>query len=100
MLVGGDGIDTLRGGFGNDVLTGGTRSDRFVLKATQGNDAIADFEDCIDRIILTNGLSFGQLDISQSNSDTLISLTSTGEVLATLTGVSANLITSADFYTI
>jgi hypothetical protein len=100
VLAGGDGIDTLRGGFGNDVLTGGGGSDRFVLKATQGTDAIADFEDGIDRIILTNGLSFGQLDISQSNSDTLISLTSTGEVLATLTGVSANLITSADFYTI
>ena len=71
-----------------------------MLKATQGTDAIADFEDGIDRIILTNGLSFGQLDITQSNSDTLISLASTGEVLATLTGVSANLIRSADFYTI
>ena len=72
MLVGGDGIDTLRGGFGNDVLTGGGGSDRFVLKATQGNDTITDFEDGIDRIILKNGLSFGQLDISQSNSDPLI----------------------------
>jgi hypothetical protein len=99
VLTGGDGIDVLSGGFGNDVLTGGGGSDRFVLKADQGTDAIADFEHGIDRIILTNTLTFGQLDITQSNSDTLISLVRTGEVLATLTGVSANLITYADFYT-
>ncbi|NEQ26372.1 MAG: hypothetical protein F6K28_46540 [Microcoleus sp. SIO2G3] len=50
--------------------------------------------------MLANGLRFEQLDITQSNNDTLISRTTSSEVLATLTGVSANLISQTDFLTI
>ncbi len=66
----------------------------------QGIDTITDFEDGVDYFLLTKGLRFEQLDITQSNNDTLISRTTNGEVLATLTGVSANLITQTDFLTI
>ncbi|MEH1905988.1 MAG: hypothetical protein V7L04_32575 [Nostoc sp.] len=51
-----------------------------------------------DKISLTSELSFGQLTISSSGSDTLINLN--GTTLATLTGINSSLITSADFVTI
>ncbi|HEY9708986.1 MAG TPA: hypothetical protein V6D48_12365, partial [Oculatellaceae cyanobacterium] len=87
-------------GEANNIVTGGSGSDRFVLSVGQGTDPITNFEDGQDFLILSNGLTFEQLAIAQSNGDTLITLKSTGEVLATLTGVSANLITQPDFLTI
>jgi hypothetical protein len=48
-------------------------------------------------IQLINGLTFGQLSISPGTNGTLIRLASSGEVLASLTGVDPNLIGSEDF---
>lgn len=96
-LIGGLGNDFLLGGRGNDVLTGGTGYDRFWLVSNRGTDTITDFEDGVDKLVLLNNLTFGQLSIAQSNNDALISVASTGEVLATLIGVQANLLTAADF---
>jgi Ca2+-binding RTX toxin-like protein len=91
---------TLFGGEGNDTLTEGSGSDRFLFQVGQGTDTITDFEAGVDYFLLAGGLTFEQLDISQSNNDTLISITSNGEVLATLNEVSANLLTQTDFITI
>jgi len=100
ILVGGEGNDLLAGGFGNDLLVGGGGSDRFLLVSSLETDTIADFESGVDAIALFGGLTFGQLDVTQSESDTLISVAGTGEVLATLTGVQANVLTAADFTTL
>jgi Ca2+-binding RTX toxin-like protein len=100
ILVGGEGNDLLAGGFGNDLLVGGAGSDRFLLVSNLETDTIADFESGVDALALFGSLTFGQLDITQSNDDTLISVTGTGEVLATLTGVQANILTAADFTTL
>ena len=100
LLDSGIGNDRLVDGEDNDTLTGGSGSDRFLFQVGQGTDTITNFEDGVDYFLLAGGLTFEQLDITQSNNDTLINRTSNGEVLATLTGVSANLITQTDFVTI
>ncbi|WP_257210241.1 Ig-like domain-containing protein [Nostoc linckia] len=100
ILNGGNGNDVLYGGTGNDTLTGGNGADRFVLGIGEGKDTITDFQDGTDLLVLAGGLSFGQLTISNSGSNTLISLTNGGEQLAVLTGINASKITSADFITL
>jgi RTX calcium-binding nonapeptide repeat (4 copies) len=96
-LYGGKGNDTLIGGLGNDCLIGGALSDYFVLSADGAIDTIVDFEDGKDLLFLTNGLTFAQLDVGQTNNATLIKLASNGQVLASLTGISANTINATDF---
>ena len=85
------------GGLGNDCLIGGAGSDYFLLSADSAIDTIVDFEDGKDLILLANGLTFAQLAVNQSNDATLIKLVSNGQVLASLTGVSANTISATDF---
>ncbi|MGB5959675.1 MAG: integrin alpha [Coleofasciculaceae cyanobacterium] len=93
------------GCWGNDTLTGGVGSDseallqadRFLLAKNSGTDTITDFESGIDTLALLAGLTFEQLTITQSNNDTLLSVSSTSQVLATLTGVPDNLISVTDF---
>lgn len=99
-LIGGNGDDLLFGGWGKDLLTGGVGSDRFLLTQNSGTDTITDFESGIDSLVLLGNLSFEQLTITQSNNDTLLSLGSNNQVIATLTGVSANVISVADFMTL
>jgi len=96
-LIGGLGDDILFGGLGNDVLTGGNGSDRFLLAAVRGSDTITDFESGVDSLVLLGSLTFEQLNITQSANDTLLSVASTGKVLATLTGVQADLLSETDF---
>jgi len=96
-LSGGKGFDTLNGGLGNDNLVGGAGNDVFVLGAGLGVDTISDFTNSQDTLQLINGLNFGQLSISPGTNGTLIRLASSGEVLASLTGVAPNLIGSEDF---
>jgi len=97
ILSGGKGSDTLNGGLGNDNLVGGGAKDVFVLGAGLGVDTISDFTNSQDIIQLINGLTFGQLSISSETNGTLIRVASSGEVLASLTGVAPNLIGSEDF---
>lgn len=96
-LIGGNGDDLLFGGWGKDVLTGGAGSDRFILSQNSGTDTITDFESGIDSLVLLGNLTFDQLTITQSNNDTLLSLASNNQVIANLTGVSANTLSAADF---
>jgi Tol biopolymer transport system component len=97
ILSGGKGFDTLNGGLGNDNLVGGAGNDVFVLGAGLGVDTISDFTNSQDTFQLINGLTFGQLSISPGTNGTLIRVASSGEVLASLTGVAPNLIGSEDF---
>jgi hypothetical protein len=99
-LIGGSENDSLDGGVGNDSLTGNAGIDRFVLRANNGTDTITDFTNGQDLFFLTGNLTFGSLTISQSGSDTLITRTSTSEVLAILTGVSSSSIDATDFTTV
>ncbi|MEG4088798.1 calcium-binding protein [Microcoleus sp. Pol12B4] len=100
ILNGGKGFDTLNGGLGNDILVGGAGNDVFVLGAGLGVDTISDFANSQDTFQLINGLTFGQLSISPGTNGTLIRVASSGEVLASLTGVAPNLIGSEDFISI
>jgi Ca2+-binding RTX toxin-like protein len=100
ILSGGKGSDTLNGGLGNDNLAGGAGNDVFVLGAGLGVDTISDFTNSQDTIQLINGLTFGQLSVSPGTNGTLITLASSGEVLASVTGVAPNLIGSEDFISV
>lgn len=96
-LYGGKGNDTLFGSLGNDCLIGGLGSDRFLLGLEVGTDSILDFEDDKDLLALASGITFSQLAITQSNSATLIRFVPTGEILASLSTISASQINAADF---
>jgi Ca2+-binding RTX toxin-like protein len=99
-LSGGKGFDTLNGGLGNDNLVGGAGNDVFVLGAGLGVDTISDFTNSQDTFQLINGLTFGQLSISPGTNGTLIRVASSGEVLASLTGVAPNILGSEDFVSV
>jgi Ca2+-binding RTX toxin-like protein len=100
ILFGGKGFDTLNGGLGNDLLIGGVGNDVFVLGAGLGIDTIFDFTNGVDTVQLINGLTFGQLSISAGTNGILISVTSSGEVLAALTGVAPSAIAPGDFFSV
>ncbi|MEG4109788.1 calcium-binding protein [Microcoleus sp. S13_C5] len=99
-LSGGKGFDTLNGGLGNDILVGGAGNDVFVLGVGLGVDTISDFTNSQDTVQLIGGLTFGQLSISAGTNGTLITVASSGEVLAALTGVAPNLIGPEDFVSV
>jgi len=86
-LLGGAGDDFLSGENGDDFLIGGEGSDRFLLNIESGIDTIANFDTDSDKIILGNGLSFGQLDITQTVGGNVIKIAATGSVLANVSGV-------------
>jgi len=101
LLRGGDGTDVLRaeggndtlgGEAGNDALYGGQGNDIFVIG--DGRDNIFDFADGSDQILLTNGFTFDSLSITGGSSTTI---SAGGNVIANLTGVSPDVITSDDF---
>ncbi|MEG5160494.1 FG-GAP-like repeat-containing protein [Microcoleus sp. AT3-A2] len=97
ILYGGKGDDLLAGGLGSDTLVGGRGLDKFLLSTNSGTDTITDFEVGQDLLVLGNGLSFSQLAIVQDSDATLIRFAQTGEILASLAGVSANSISAANF---
>lgn len=94
-LEGGIGSDRLYGGPGSDTLKGGPGSDIFVLEKGRGRDRIEDFRNGSDRLGLTPGLKFRQLEIVQRSQGTLIRAGK--DDLALLIDVSANQISQADF---
>jgi hypothetical protein len=97
ILYGGKGDDLLTGGLGIDTLTGGMGVDKFLLSTNSGTDTITDFEVGKDLLVLGNGLSFSQLTIAQDSGATLIRFAQTGEILASLSGVSAIRISAVNF---
>jgi glycerophosphoryl diester phosphodiesterase/arylsulfatase A-like enzyme len=93
VINGQDGDDILDGLSGNDTLRGGLGADRFVLAKDGGTDTIIGFDAKEGDRISLKGLSPKQLTIVQGTginaNDTLIKLTSTGEILGILKGVQA-----------
>ncbi|MEG4107675.1 DUF4347 domain-containing protein [Microcoleus sp. S13_C5] len=97
ILLGGQGNDFLSGDLGDDTLVGDVGSDRFLLSTNSGIDTVADFEVGQDLLVLGKGLTFSQLAIVQDSDATLIRFAQTGEILASLAGVSANSISAVNF---
>ncbi|MFB2917577.1 multicopper oxidase domain-containing protein [Aerosakkonema funiforme] len=96
-VIGGAGDDLLSGDLGNDLLIGENGKDRFVLAVGTGTDTIQDFKKGEDLMVLTKGLTFEQLSITQGTGAALIGITGSNEVLASLTGIQASAIASTDF---
>ncbi|TAE01977.1 MAG: tandem-95 repeat protein [Oscillatoriales cyanobacterium] len=100
-LYGGAGDDLLNGGLGNDSLIGGEGRDRFAIASGAGVDTITDFQIGQDLLGLSGGVRFDQLTISQGTGmqaqDTLIRIASTGELLASVTGLSSSSLTQDMF---
>ncbi|HEY9605480.1 MAG TPA: calcium-binding protein, partial [Allocoleopsis sp.] len=101
IICGGGGDDILYGGAGNNRLSGGRGSDVFVLTAGDGASTIINFEIGTDLLGLTDGLTFEQLAIAQGTRGdkyfTQVSVASSGDLLATLSGVQADSITGSSF---
>jgi arylsulfatase A-like enzyme len=93
LIYGGIGDNRLEGNSGATIFVGGKGKDTFVLSPTDGLDTIIGFNRSEgDRIELDNGLSFGQLTLTPSGSDTQIS--ANGKLLAVAQGTN---LTSSDF---
>ena len=100
IFSGGAGDDFLSGDVGDDTLSGGSGSDVFFLNQSLGSDIITDFRKGEDLIGLNSDLSFDQLSIISSNNETLISVTDTNQLLATLNGVVAGTLDANDFMSV
>ncbi|MUG95782.1 tandem-95 repeat protein [Scytonema sp. UIC 10036] len=98
-LYSGMGNDVLNGGAGNDNLNGGGGADTYVLASGQGTDIIYGYEDGVDKLGLSKGLTYGALTVTNSSVGTSIRITSTNEVLVTLSGVNSGWIGESDFIT-
>ncbi|NJK65966.1 MAG: calcium-binding protein [Microcoleus sp. CSU_2_2] len=99
-LNGADGDDTLVGGVGADLIISGPGRDVIVLGTGVGIDTILDFQKGQDVIGLTRGLTFNQMTVNEGQVSTQISITRTGEVLASLPGNLSSPLTATDFITI
>jgi Ca2+-binding RTX toxin-like protein len=97
ILRGDEGRDLLTGGAGHDKLVGGDDADIFKLTSGHDTDLILDYTDGVDKFSLDSYLQFDHLEISQHDSNTEISLSSTGDVLASLYEVDAQAIEATDF---
>ncbi|MGE5658629.1 MAG: DUF4347 domain-containing protein [Actinomycetota bacterium] len=97
ILYGDEGNDVFSGDLGDDTLVGGAGNDVFILAPIAGTDTILDFQKGLDSIRLTGGLTFDQLSISGSSNASIIRVASTGQILATLSGISVNTLTAQDF---
>ncbi|KKD36899.1 hypothetical protein WN50_17270 [Limnoraphis robusta CS-951] len=98
-IFGDAGDDTIMGVTGNDTLTGddfsgGSGSDLFVFGSGDGTDLITDFDVTEDFIGLVEGeLTFEELSITNSDAGAMISVSGSGETLAVLSGVDADILT-------
>jgi len=96
-VINGDrGQDLLIGGEGKDILTGGAGDDLFVIEKTAAAssldraDLITDFGNGNDKIVLTDGMKFSDLDISVFDNQTVMKDKNTGKYLGVFSGI-ANL---------
>ncbi len=77
ILSGGDGDDILTGGAGDDILSGDTGSDTYLFSPGSGRDTIFNFDASsgkTDALVLGEGLSAADIDISRTNDDLTISI--------------------------
>lgn len=106
VLLGGGGNDNINGGRGNDTLItgpgrdtsrGAQGNDIFVLERGGGFDTIIDFTNGQDKLGLSRGIRFRNLEIEQTGSNTTVSFGR--DVLAVVSGTNARTINSRDFTT-
>jgi Ca2+-binding RTX toxin-like protein len=97
LLQGGQGCDILEGGTGYDTLIGGDDADIFKLIAGHDSDQIFDYVDGTDKFSLDSCWQFSQLEILQNGDNTDIKLLSTGDLLASVSGIDAQAIEITDF---
>ena len=95
-LDGGDHSDKLIGGAGDDYFYGGSGKDKFIFSkvSKQGDNAIGDFQDGVDLIVIRGAVEFENLTIDADGTDTVISWLETS---VTLEGVDLALISADDF---
>ncbi|MEO6862093.1 MAG: DUF192 domain-containing protein [Microcoleus sp.] len=86
------GNDLLIGGEGKDILTGGAGDDLFVLDSTSATsslaqaDVITDFGRGNDKIVLTDGIKFSDLNIFVSDNQTVMQDKNSGNYLGVVSG--------------
>jgi uncharacterized membrane protein (UPF0127 family) len=86
------GNDLLIGGEGKDILTGGAGDDLFVIESTSAAstvaqaDIITDFGSGNDKIVLTEGIKFSDLNISISENQTVMQNKNSGNYLGVVSG--------------
>ena len=89
--------DTLDGGLGLDTLIGGEGSDHFILRQQSGKDQIQDYQDGVDKLILTGGLTFNDLQLILGINNISIRTKDTNELLAVMNNVDLNSLDADDF---
>ena len=94
ILNGRKGNDTLIGGDGDDDLRGFGGRDRFQFDSADGTDRIFKFEDGVDKIVVGDGLTFADVEITDLGRHTLVTF---GDTEVKLLGFDHNLVTGADF---
>ena len=91
-MFGDRGSDLLIGGEGKDILTGGAGDDLFVIDKTSAAstiaqaDLITDFGDGNDKIVLTEGMKFSDLNISVFDNQTIMQDKNSGNYLGVVSG--------------
>ncbi|MEA5598498.1 hypothetical protein VB797_29610, partial [Rivularia sp. UHCC 0363] len=93
VFKGGEGDDLIDGGAGNDGLYGEAGKDIFVIGT--GRDTIYDFENDVDKLSLSGGFTFNDLDLKVSGNNT--NILQDNQILVTLIGVDISLIDQNDF---
>ncbi|MGB7440340.1 MAG: calcium-binding protein [Coleofasciculaceae cyanobacterium] len=104
IINGGEGNDIIDAGEGNNILDGGAGNDEFILTPGLGASIINNFEIGNDLLSLATGLTFEQLSITQGSADngisTEIGVAGSNDLLATLSLIPAQLVTSSVFATV
>ncbi|MCZ0899854.1 DUF192 domain-containing protein, partial [Microcoleus sp. HI-ES] len=91
-IFGDRGNDLLIGGEGRDILTGGAGDDLFVIERTAAAstiteaDIITDFGNGNDKIVLTEGMKFSDLELSVSDNQTIMKDKNSGNYLGVVSG--------------
>ena len=91
-IFGDRGHDLLIGGEGRDILTGGAGEDLFIIERTSTAstiteaDIITDFGNGNDKIVLTEGMKFSDLELSVADNQTVMKDKNSGKYLGVVSG--------------
>ncbi|WP_445244755.1 DUF192 domain-containing protein [Microcoleus sp. OTE_8_concoct_300] len=91
-IFGDRGHDLLIGGEGKDILTGGAGEDLFIIERTSTAstiteaDIITDFGNGNDKIVLTEGMKFSDLELSVADNQTVMKDKNSGKYLGVVAG--------------
>lgn len=101
LIYADEGNNIIDGGTGNNTIYSGSGYDLFVLNPGEGTNTIMNFENDKDLLLVTGGITFEQLSITQGSDGgelfTQISVANSNDILANLNWVQADSITSSSF---